>query len=46
MTDGDTVAFLASGRASHITGTTLLVDGGLHSHLWPESRQVEFADAR
>ncbi|MDX1483050.1 MAG: short-chain dehydrogenase/reductase [Alphaproteobacteria bacterium] len=30
----DTVAFLASDRASHITGTTLRVDGGVHSHYW------------
>ena len=30
----DVVAFLASDRASHITGTTLRVDGGVHSHRW------------
>jgi NAD(P)-dependent dehydrogenase (short-subunit alcohol dehydrogenase family) len=30
----DAVTYLASDRASHITGTTLLVDGGVHSHYW------------
>jgi NAD(P)-dependent dehydrogenase (short-subunit alcohol dehydrogenase family) len=30
----DAVAFVASDRATHITGTTLLVDGGVHSHYW------------
>jgi NAD(P)-dependent dehydrogenase (short-subunit alcohol dehydrogenase family) len=30
----DAVAFLASDRAAHITGTTLRVDGGVHSHRW------------
>lgn len=30
----DAVAFLASDRAAHITGTTLRIDGGVHSHYW------------
>lgn len=30
----DTVAFLASDRASHISGTTLRVDGGVRAHFW------------
>jgi len=30
----DAVAFLASDRASHISGTTLRIDGGVHSHYW------------
>ena len=30
----DTVAFLASDRASHISGTTLRVDGGVRAHSW------------
>ena len=30
----DAVAFLASDRAAHISGTTLRIDGGVHSHRW------------
>jgi len=30
----DAVAFLASDRASHISGETLRIDGGVHSHYW------------
>lgn len=30
----DAVAFLASDRAAHISGTTLRVDGGVRAHYW------------
>lgn len=30
----DAVAFLASDRAAHISGTTLRVDGGVRAHFW------------
>jgi NAD(P)-dependent dehydrogenase (short-subunit alcohol dehydrogenase family) len=43
---GNTVAFLASDAARFITGITILVDGGLHSHSTTYADMVELLPAK